>query len=87
MEAHLEFRIPEEDYDALRLILDCSLDAMTFQRACGGDEGVIAAMIAVPLANGEFVRFTTDDWADTKDFAIDCFRMRLPFSFSPTLHQ
>ncbi len=77
MKAHLEYRIPDEDYDVLRLLLGRPLGTLVFQQSCGSCERIVASMIAVPLKNEDFVRFTTDDWGDTSEFAIDCFRMRV----------
>ncbi len=84
MKYDIEYRIPEPDHEALRSLIGRPFSPAVFQRSIIEDpEAIIASMIAVRIADNEYVQFTTDDWGDTREFALDCFRMRIKHTEDP----
>lgn len=77
MEAHLKYHIPDSDQRLLRSLIGRAFHPIIVQRACDAAEGVVASTIAVQIGKGQYVRFSTYNWADTPRFAIDCFHMRI----------
>ncbi len=84
MKYDIEYRIPETDREELRSLVGRAFSPGVFQRGMDTDsEVIVASMIAVRIADSEYVQFTTDDWGDTREFAIDCFRMRIKHKADP----
>lgn len=73
----LEYRIPQEDYECLELLAGLVVDELFFQRSVQSDQHHSDHMIAIKVAEGDFIRICTDDWADTEKEAIDCYRLRV----------
>lgn len=84
MKYDIEYRIPGTDREELRSLVGQAFSPAVFQRGVNKySEVIVASMIAVRIAGSEYVQFTTDYWSDTKEFAIDCFRMRIKHKADP----
>ena len=85
MNEHIKFCIPSEDYIILESLIGKPFSPVSFQEADKSylPKEIIAHMVAVETEPGKYVQFDTDDWGDTNDFMLDCFRMRVRSTSNP----
>ncbi len=73
----IEYRIPLEDYLNIEGLIGETISSLHYQKSPGCGEDIVAHMFALKVRNNSYIRICTDQWSDTNNEAIDCYRLRV----------